>query len=120
MATQKKSPMARMKDEHKDKETLVDRLVDLADRGDEEKDQFKARMLGISNKKLLRLLDSLVEIKQKLGGKDKVVEAIASAVKKAKDKDYVAKLAKLTPPRLIALYRTVTAKAKSSAKKAAG
>lgn len=120
MATQKKSPMARMKDEHKDKETLVDRILEVIERDEAaDKDEFKAKLLAASNKKLLRLLDAARELKTKFGSREKLVQAIAQTMGKAKDGDYVAKLTKLAVPRLMALYRSVEKKTKKTAAPAA-
>jgi methylphosphotriester-DNA--protein-cysteine methyltransferase len=120
MATQKKSPMARMKEEHKDKETLVDRILEVIERDETtDKDEFKAKLLGASNKKLLRLLETAREVKTKFGSREKLAQAIAQALGKAKDRDYIAKLAKLTSNRLMDLYRAVEKKTKKTKKAAA-
>lgn len=120
MATQKKSPMARMKEEHKDKETLVDRILEVIERDEAaDKDEFKAKLLAASNKKLLRLLDAAREVKTKFGSREKLAQAIAQAMGKAKDRDYVAKLATLAAPRLVGLYRSVEKKIKKAAAPAA-
>jgi hypothetical protein len=94
MATAKKSPLQRVREEHKTKETLVDRLLEQLDRGEEAKDDAKARLLASSNKKLLRLLDASLELKKRFGTRQKAAESIAQLLGKAKDKDYIAKLVK--------------------------
>lgn len=114
MATQNKSPIQRMKDEHKDKETLVDRLLDVLDAGSENKEDVKARLLAASNKKLLRLLESTREMKSRFGSREALAAAVAGAMNKAKDKDFVARIAKFTTPRLMGLYNSVAGKAKSA------
>jgi hypothetical protein len=115
MAT-KKTPLQQVKEQHKDKESLVDRLVDLVKGEGEEKDAVKARLLAASNQKLLRLFDAMQELRSKFGGsREALAEAVAKAMGKAKDKDYIAKLAKYTPPRLVALYHSVAGKKKTQA-----
>jgi hypothetical protein len=117
MATQKKSPMARMKDEHKDKETLVDRVLGVVEHGDSSKDDLKARLLAASNKKLLRLLEVGTEIKKQYGSSQKLAESLAAAVGKAKDNSYVAKMAKLavrSPGRVLDMMRVAAARAKAA------
>ena len=113
MATlQKKSPLARMREDHKDKETLVDRLMDVIERAGEEKEELKAKLLAISNRKLLRLLDTATEVKSKFGSREKLAAALATVAGKAKDQDYVNALAKHTPNRLLELYRAAEKRAK--------
>jgi hypothetical protein len=118
MATQKKSPLAQMKDEHKDKESLVDRVLSVIDLGGSSKDDVKARLLAASNKKLLRLLDVGNTIKKEYGSPSKLAEALASAVGKAKDSAYVQKIAKLAvrqPARVLDMVRAASKRATSKA-----
>lgn len=112
MATQKMSPLAQMKEKFKDKESLVDRLLEVIERGGEEKDDLKARLLAASNKKLLRLFEVASEIKSKWGDRAKLAEALASLMGKAKDQPYIAKLASYTPARLLDLYHAVEKRTK--------
>jgi hypothetical protein len=107
----KKSPMAQMKDEHKNKETLVDRVLGVVDLGGLSKDDMKARLLAASNRKLLRLLEVGNEIKKEYGSPSKLAEALAKAVGKAKDSAYVQKLAQLAarqPARVLDMMRAAT------------
>jgi len=104
-----KSPFGRTQAEHESKEKLVDKVVALLGNitaSDETKDDLKARLLAASNKKLLRLLEVGGEIKSKFGSVDKAAEALAKALGRAKDADYVKKLKTLTPARLLDLYRS--------------
>jgi hypothetical protein len=113
----KKSPLARMKEQFKDKETLVDRILGLLESGDEPKEQLKTKLLAASNKKLLRLLGAASEIKSKYGGTQGLAEAAAKAAGKAKDRDYVARLvglAKRTPSRVLDLLTAVEKRGKSA------
>ena len=95
MGKKRKAPLARMKDEHGDKEKLVDRLLPLIPLGGVDKETMKARLLAVSNRKLLRLLDVSLEIKDKHGSPAALAQATAAAAGKAKDLAYVAKLEKL-------------------------
>jgi len=114
MATQKKSPLQRVRDEFKTKEALVDRLLDVIEKADQQKDTLKTKLLAASNKKLLRLLEAAHEVKTRFGSTEKVAEAVAQAMGKAKDRDYVQKLAKYAPPRLIDLLHSVEKKSRSA------
>jgi hypothetical protein len=107
MAT-KKSPLARTKGEHESKEKLVDKLVGLLGQivtSDEAKEDLKGRLLAASNKKLLTLFAAGSEIKSKFGSVDKIAEALATSLGRAKDADYVNKLKSYTPGKLLDLYR---------------
>ena len=113
----KKSPLARMKEQFKDKETLVDRILGVLETGDEPKEPLKTKLLAASNRKLLRLLGAASEIKSKYGGVAQLAEAVAKAAGKAKDADYVARLttlARRTPSRVLDLVAAVEKRGKSA------
>jgi hypothetical protein len=108
MAT-KKSPLQRVKDEFGDKEKLVDRLLGVIHLGGADREAAKAKLLAVSNQKLLRMLDTASEIKSKYGSPEKLVESVAAALGKAKDRAYVEKLAamvKRSPARVLDLLRS--------------
>ena len=118
MATQKKSPLAQVREQFKNKESLVDRVMDVVERGSEDAEALKTRLLAVSNKKLLRILETASLIKSQFGGsRERIAHAIAEAAGKAKDKDYVARLAKYAPSRLVSLYLGATAKKAAPASK---
>jgi len=96
----KKSPLARVKDDFGGKDKLVDKIVGVLDSGDESKDDLRKRLLGVANKKLIRLFTVATETKQ-AGGHDKLAAATADKLGRAKDKDYVAKLESFSNGRLI-------------------
>lgn len=100
----KKSPLQRVSALHGSKDKLVDKLMGMVDRGGEEKDEFKARLLAMANSKLLRLHDAHEDLKKRFGGKDKLVTAIMTLAGKSKDRDWGDKLATHTPVRLLALH----------------
>jgi hypothetical protein len=110
-----KGPLARQQAEFGSKEKLVDRLVTLLSsitKGGEEKDDLKARLLAASNKKLLRLVEVGGTIKEKFGSIEKLAEATATALGRAKDAPYVTKLKSLTPSKLLDLFRSAEKRAK--------
>jgi hypothetical protein len=114
----KKSPLARQKDEHGSKEKLVDKLVTLLgqiQKSSEEKEDLKARLLAASNKKLLRLFEVGSQIREKYGSVEKLAEAAASALGRAKDAPYVAKLKSLSPAKLLDTLRTAEKRGKKKA-----
>jgi hypothetical protein len=117
MAT-KKSPLARQKEEHGSKEKLVDKLVTLLGqirKTEEDKDELKARLLAASNKKLIRLFEVGSEIREKFGSVEKLAEATATALGKAKDAPYVGKLKALTPGKLLDAFRSAEKRNKHKA-----
>ena len=117
MATAKKSPIEIMKDTFKDKETLVERVLGVLPAGDQDAEALKKKLLGASNKKLLRLLAVGSEIKSKYGSAEKLAEVAAAALGKAKDQAYVGKLtaiANRTPARVLDLLKTATARSKAT------
>jgi hypothetical protein len=114
MAT-KKSPLARVKDEHESKEKLVDRLMSVvsAITKTEGGEDLKAKLLAASNKKLLRLHEVSSEIKSKYGSVDKLAEAVGGALGRAKDAPFVDKLKTYTPARLLDLLKSAEKQAKA-------
>jgi hypothetical protein len=121
MAT-KKSPLGRQKDEHESKEKLVDRVLSVlgsitssSSSGDEDKDTIKARLLAASNKKLIRLHEVGNEIKSKYGSMEKLAEAVGTAMGRAKDAPFVAKLASYTPARLLDMVKAAEKRGKKKA-----
>jgi hypothetical protein len=119
------SPLARVKDKFGGKDKLVDTIVGLlGSTGDEPKDELRKRLLGAANRKLIRLHDVATSLK-KYGGHDKLADAAAAGLGRAKDKDYVAKLSSYSAGRLLDMVRvaeahaaTAKAAAAPSAKKA--
>jgi hypothetical protein len=114
----KKSPLTRTKEDHGTKEKLVDKLVTLLasiKKTDEDKDELKARLLAASNKKLLRLFEVGSQIREKFGSVDKLAEAAAGALGKAKDAPYLAKLQALAPAKLLDLLHSAEKRGKKAA-----
>jgi hypothetical protein len=108
------APLSRMKEEFGTKDKLVDAIVAVVERGDEEKDALRKRLLAASNRKLLRLHSVAARAKE-LGGKTELVSKILDARGRAKDKDYAARIGQYSVARLLDLYLTgERAKAPSS------
>jgi hypothetical protein len=114
----KKSPLARVKDEFGGKDKLVDKIVGALDSGDEGKDDLRKRLLGVANKKLIRLFTVASETKQ-AGGHDKLAASAAEKLNRGKDKDYVAKLETLSNGRLLDIVRVAGANGAAASAKAA-
>lgn len=100
------APLKRVTDEFGGKAKLVDALIGLLDRGEESKDEQKARLLAAANSKLLRLHRTATQVKEQFGGKGELVDKLLGLMNRAKDGDYRAKLMGFTPTRLLASYRS--------------
>jgi hypothetical protein len=110
----KKSPLARVNEEFGSKDKLVDAIVGVLERGDEDKDALRKRLLAASNSKLFRLLDLANQVKQ-AGGRSKLIDALLETSRRGKDKDFRARLEGLTTGRLLDLYRVASRKQKAAA-----
>ena len=122
MAATKKSPLTQIKEQFKDKETLVDRVLGVVNLGDADREAMKQKLLAVSNKKLLRMLQLSAEIKDTFGSAEKLVQSVAQAAGKAKDTAYLQKLGKMaqkTPARVLDMARVAAHKAKKAAKASA-
>ena len=63
----------------------------------------------------MHLLEVGGEIKSKFGSVDKAAEALAQALGRAKDADYVKKLKSFTPAKLLDMHRTAGRRSKKAA-----
>ena len=99
----KKTPLQVVNEEHGGKEKLVDSIIGLVEKGDEDKDELKQRLLTSSNKKLIRLLGTLKTVHDQYGSRAKLAEAVAAAKGRAKDADYVRKLGTYASTRLLGM-----------------
>jgi hypothetical protein len=93
---------------------LVEKLVGLLE-SDQSKDDLRKRLLAVANGKLLHLHEVASMVREKYGSRDKLLTAAASALGRAKDKDYVAKLGTFSTAKLL----DVTLMAERRAKRAA-
>jgi hypothetical protein len=110
-----KSPLALVKERFTDKDSLIKALKELAteelwtDRLDQDKG-----LDSISNKKLLRLHTVLSDVKKQFGSRAKLVEAILTQEKRAKDEGYKTRLNGLSTPRLFDQYKSGAKRAKAA------
>jgi len=113
------SPLSRVKEKFGGKDKLVDQIVGLlGSTGDEPKDELRKRLLGAANRKLIRLHDVATGLKQH-GGHDKLADAAAAGLGRAKDKDYVQKLSTYAAGRLLDMVRVAERHKNGGAAKAA-
>jgi hypothetical protein len=110
-----KSPLALVKERFTDKDSLIKALKELAteelwlDRLDQAKG-----LDSISNKKLMRLHSVLSDVKKQFGTRTKLVEAILTQEKRAKDEGYKSRLGGLSTPRLLDQYKAGAKRAKAA------
>jgi hypothetical protein len=109
------TPFQKVQQLHGGKEQLVDKITEVLARGEESKEDLKARLQSSSNTKLLRLLETATELKDRFGTKEKLVEAILAKVGRQKDADYRKKLLAWSPARLLDLHRSKERSAKAKA-----
>jgi hypothetical protein len=116
MAT-RKSPLAQVKEKFGDKEKLVDRVLGVISIGEQDRDKLRTRLLAISNRKLIRMLEVSGEIRERFGSTEKLVTELAAALGKAKDQAYLQKLTALaarTPARLLDMMKSASGRAKTA------
>ena len=115
----KSSPLQNVKQQFGSKEQLIGKIIDLLTPGDgESREDFSKRLKYVANAKLLRLAQVGEKIKS-LGGRAALVAKIAELRGQAKDKDFVASLGKLSLPRLLDSFQSLSRSAKSAASAAA-
>ena len=96
-------PRARVAHLHESKEKLAKSLASSLAREDEDQGQIAERLRTASNTQLLRLQSVVETVQKKYGSRAKLIEAIGTAEKKSKDKDYLAKLDTFSLPQLLDL-----------------
>lgn len=104
-------PKARVADAHGSKAALAKAIAPLLARTDEDAGALEDRLKKASNAQLLRLQRATQTLKDKYGNREKLIAAIGEAQRKAKDKDYLAKLATYSLPQLLDLAATSSARA---------
>lgn len=108
-----------MKDRFGSKEKLVKAVEGLAS-----KDLWLNRvndgkgLSRISNAKLLRLHDSLEDVKKRFGSRDKLISAICKIEKRDKDDGYKTRLGGYPLPRLVDLHDAADKRSKKPKKEA--
>ncbi|RME28610.1 MAG: hypothetical protein D6806_02625 [Deltaproteobacteria bacterium] len=105
----KKAPLQQAKERFGGKEKLVDAIVGLIGKPSGiTKDELKKKLKAQSNRKLLVLYERENTVKERFGGRDKLIAQLCD-VKKGKqgklDKDYKKHLEKLSTGRLLDLAR---------------
>jgi hypothetical protein len=104
-------PKARVADAHGSKAALAKAIAPLLARTDEDTDALEVRLKKASNAQLLRLQRVTQTLKNKYGTREKLIAAIGEAQRKAKDKDYLAKLETYSLPVLLDLAAGGSARA---------
>ena len=99
-------PKARLAALHESKEALAKSLAASIAGDDEDTDVLATRLHKASNTQLLRLQKAVETMKEKYGSREKLIEAIGTAEKKAGDKDFLKKLGSLSVPNLLDLARS--------------
>jgi hypothetical protein len=111
-----KSPLSIVKERFKDKNGLLEAVKALAtedlwiDRVDSDKG-----LDCVSNKKLLRLHETLSAVKKAFGGREKLIAAILEQDKRTKDDGYKSRLGRFSTPRLWDHYSAGKRRAKKAA-----
>jgi hypothetical protein len=111
-----KNPLARVKEQFKDKASLVAAVEKLAGT-----DLWLARtnkgkgLAHVSNAKLLRLHATFTEVKAKFGTRDKLVAAVLDLEKRSKDTGLLHKLSEWPVPRLFDAYKSATRRSAAAA-----
>lgn len=100
------SPLQTVKDKFGGRAKLVEQLASSVDKqhGDETTDATKARLMGLSNAKLLRLYRVEQQVRERFGDRGKLVQSILDARQKAglpTDAAFKGTLEKATKARLL-------------------
>ena len=103
------SPLHTVKSEFGSKESLVGKLMPLLDRLPEEsEDEFKDRLLHVSNRKLLRLWSREQTLRAGAGSREALVDAIVAKRTEGRgDADLRRKLLGLSIGRLLDMQRSL-------------
>jgi hypothetical protein len=96
-------PKARVAEAHGSKAALAAAIAKAIARADQDTGGLESQLKKASNAQLLRLQRAAQTMKEKFGDRDKLIAAIGAAAKKAKDKDYLAKLDSYSLPQLLDL-----------------
>ncbi|MBI3074573.1 MAG: hypothetical protein HYY84_20865 [Deltaproteobacteria bacterium] len=99
----KKTPVQIVRERFGSKEKLVGELVGTLERPEGESDEdFKARLLRVTNAQLLRLHAVETRVREQFGSKEKLADAVYAQRRKGKaDKDFRARLSGLRNAQLL-------------------
>jgi hypothetical protein len=106
-------PRARVAAAHEGKGKLAKTLAASLAREDEDTGTIEARLRTASNAQLLRLQRVVDTVTKKWGSRAKLIEAIGTATKKSKDKDYLTKLDTYSLPHLLDLATSAERRARA-------
>ena len=115
----KRTPVQVVRDEHEGKEKLVEKIMGIIERSEENAEEIKGRLLKASNRQLLRLAKSAEVIRSKYGSKDQLVATVASALGRAKDSDFAKRLSGYTPRRLLDMAQSLIKRKSATAPRTA-
>lgn len=110
----KETPLQAVKRLYGSKDKLIESVVGVAKQAGEDAAEVKERLVSASNKKLLRLAEVSKQIKDDYGSKDKLADALAKALGRAKDSDYVTKLKGLSATRLLDMMKAAGRRARKA------
>lgn len=96
-------PKARVVAAHTSKAALAKTLAKSLAHADQDDSQIAERLTTASNQQLLRLQGVVETVKEKYGDRAKLIAKLGELEKKAKDKDYLAKLETMGLPQLLDL-----------------
>jgi hypothetical protein len=113
VSTKERHPRARVLAAHGGKAELAKALAPSLVRANEDAAQIEARLKTASNSQLLRLQRTVTTVKEKWGDREKLIAAIGTAQNKSKDKDYLAKLATYSLPKLVDLAKSAERRARA-------
>ena len=109
----KQTPLQIIKQQHTSKAGLVDHLAGKLERPEgESAEDFKARLLRVSNQKLIRLEATFKRYEGAFSSKAALVDAViaAKSPRQAKDADYKAKLTTWPITKLMDMYESARRK----------
>jgi hypothetical protein len=110
-----KTPLAIVKDKFGEKAKLVEAIEKLTKDGLWLSRSSEGKGLAhVSNAKLLRLHATFTEVKEKFGTREKLVDAVLEAEKRAKDTGLRQKLSEWPVPRLFDAYKSAEKRARAA------
>jgi hypothetical protein len=105
----KKTPLQQARERFGSKDKLVEQIMVLVKRpANLTKDQLKKKLRAQSNKKLMILLEREQSLKERFGGRDKLIKTLVESragSKKVEDKGYRQQLDKLSSGQLLDIAR---------------
>ena len=103
------APLHTVKTQFGSKEDLVNKLAPLLDKqAEEDEAQFKDRLMRVSNRKLLRLLQRENEVRERFGSREKLVDTVVGL--KSGDAAYRVKALSLSNGRLLSMHKGLARK----------